>query len=90
MRRRGQRLNQTEVVDAPRSGSLDERMLGMDGLEAARVIVTEEPEQPIVLFTAYLNDELAAEAASIGVCACLSKDDIRGLPQTVMTCLGAA
>jgi DNA-binding NarL/FixJ family response regulator len=62
---------------------LDHRMPGLTGLEAAETILAEDPEQKIVLFTAYLNDDAQRRAEAIGVRACLSKDDLFRLPEVL-------
>jgi DNA-binding NarL/FixJ family response regulator len=68
-------LSRLEEVD-PAVVVLDQMMPGMTGLETARLILERRPSQAIVLFSAFLNDELRAEAAAIGVSACLTKDQV--------------
>jgi hypothetical protein len=41
------------------------------------------PDQLIVLFSAYLSDEVAAEAARLGVTACVSKVDVSNLGEII-------
>ena len=55
---------------------LDQMMPGMTGLETARLILERRPGQAILLFSAFLNDELRAEADAIGVSGCLTKDQV--------------
>lgn len=62
---------------------LDQRMPVMSGLDAAAKILAEDPEQAIVLFSAFVDDDLTAAAHEIGIRACLSKDRIRDLPGTL-------
>ena len=62
---------------------LDNRMPGLLGLEVAQRIRQERPEQIIVLYSAFLDDRVRAEAAEIGVTACVSKDDLQRLPSIV-------
>ena len=59
---------------------LDYRMPGRTGLDVAQEILTERPDQSIILFSAYLDDETVTRAGAIGVRACLSKDDYDQLP----------
>ena len=62
---------------------LDQRMPGLTGLEAAEKILDEQPEQTIVLFSAFLNDVVRSAAASIGITACVSKENLFSLPETL-------
>src|SRR5687768_7332564 len=47
--------------DKPEVIVLDNRMPGMTGLEVAARILDEDPEQSIILYSAYLDDETVAE-----------------------------
>jgi DNA-binding NarL/FixJ family response regulator len=59
---------------------LDNRMPGRSGLEVAAEILAEQPDQSIILFSAYLDDETVRQAGALGVRACLSKDHYDQLP----------
>jgi len=59
---------------------LDCRMPGRSGLDLAAEILAEEPDQSIILFSAYLDDDTMARADELGVRACLSKDHYDELP----------
>jgi DNA-binding NarL/FixJ family response regulator len=59
---------------------LDNRMPGRSGLEVAAEILAEHPDQSIILFSAFLDDETLARADALGVRACLSKDHYDELP----------
>jgi CheY-like chemotaxis protein len=58
---------------------MDLKMPGTDGLEATRRIKEDRPEQPVILYTAYLDPAIEAEAKQVGVTLCLGKID--GLPE---------
>ena len=58
---------------------MDLRMPGVDGLEATRRVREARPGQPVILYTAYLDAPVEAEAAEAGVALCLGKVD--GLPR---------
>ena len=58
---------------------MDLKMPGMDGLEATRRIKEDRPSQPVILYTAYLDPVIEAEAKQVGVTLCLGKID--GLPE---------
>jgi CheY-like chemotaxis protein len=59
---------------------LDNRMPGRSGLEVAAEILAEQPDQSIILFSAYLDTETQSRADELGVRACLSKDHYDQLP----------
>ena len=58
---------------------LDNMMPGLTGLEVAERILADNPGQLIVLFSAYLSDEVKVEADRLGVTACVSKVDVSKL-----------
>lgn len=62
---------------------LDQRMPGLTGLEAAEQILEEHPSQTIVLFSAFLNDVIRSAAERIGIKACISKENVFSLPETL-------
>jgi DNA-binding NarL/FixJ family response regulator len=62
---------------------LDHRMPGLTGLDTAREILAEHPDQAIVLFSSYLDRDVIMAAQRIGVRVCLAKDDIRQLPNAI-------
>jgi len=66
---------------------LDNRMPGMTGLEIAEEILRLEPDQPIVLFTAYADRVTVATAASLGV-RCLAKTDLSKIPESIWAAAG--
>lgn len=70
-------------AERPEVVVLDQRMPGMSGLEAAERILAEHPEQRIILFSAYLDDETAAEARRLGVELCLTKSEYGRLPEAL-------
>ena len=62
---------------------LDQRMPGMTGLEVAERILAEHPTQPIILFSAYLDDETTAAAERLGIGMCLAKSEYSRLPEAL-------
>jgi CheY-like chemotaxis protein len=58
---------------------MDYKMPGMDGLTAARHIRDDRPHQAIILYTAYLDKLLEAEARAAGVALCVGK--VEGLTE---------
>lgn len=54
---------------------LDQRMPGLSGLETAAAMLAEAPALPIVLYSAFTDDRMAAEAERIGVRGCVEKGD---------------
>jgi DNA-binding NarL/FixJ family response regulator len=69
--------NRPEVV------VLDQRMPGMTGMETARRILADHPEQSIILFSAYLDAATLAEAQAVGIHACIDKTDVDRLPEAL-------
>jgi two-component system response regulator MprA len=57
---------------------LDHKMPGLTGAETARQLRAEGNDTPIILYSAYLTDEVAAEADAAGVEA-VAKEDLEGL-----------
>jgi len=62
---------------------LDQRMPGATGLEVAQRILSEHPEQTIILFSAYLDQEIMDAAAELGIKACMSKREISRVPEAL-------
>ena len=62
---------------------LDNRMPLLSGLEVAELILQERPDQKIVLFSAFLDDEVRTAAESVGVSACVTKEDAAQLPDLI-------
>ena len=61
---------------------LDYRMDDANGIDVATWMLHEDPDQEIILFSAFLTDENMAAAELLGV-ACVSKDDVRRLPALI-------
>jgi DNA-binding NarL/FixJ family response regulator len=58
-------------------------MPGTSGLDVAEQILREDPDQPIVLFSAELDRSIKEQAARLGVRACLSKEDYSKIPEAI-------
>jgi DNA-binding NarL/FixJ family response regulator len=69
--------------DRPEVIVLDNRMPGLSGLETASKILRDHPDQSIILFSAYLDEQTIAAAQAIGVRACIDKTDVDRLPETL-------
>jgi CheY-like chemotaxis protein len=69
--------------DRPEVVVLDNRMPGMTGLEVAERILAEHPGQPIILFSAYVDEEMTAAAEKIGIGMCLAKSDYSQIPEAL-------
>lgn len=74
----GQAASGQEAIEvAPESDPdvivMDYKMPGVDGLTAARSIREARPSQAIILYTAYLDSELEAQAKEAGVAMCIGK-----------------
>jgi CheY-like chemotaxis protein len=69
---------------------LDNRMPNLSGLEAAEQILAERPDQLIVLYSAFLDDEVRAAAEAVGIARCVSKEDLSTLPTIIRDLTAAA
>lgn len=69
--------------DRPEVIVLDHRMPGMTGIETAKRILADDPNQSIILFSAYLDAQTIAEAHAVGVHACIDKTDVDRLPEAL-------
>jgi len=85
----GEASNGVEALDIWRSLNgpptpdvvvLDNHMPIQSGLDTAREILAERPDQKILLYTAFLDDDIRSQAAAIGITTCLSKGDLEALP----------
>lgn len=70
-------------ADRPEVIVLDNRMPGLTGLETARRILADDPAQSIILFSAYLDAGIVAEAEALGIHACIAKTDVDRLPDAL-------
>ncbi|MDP8937520.1 MAG: response regulator [Actinomycetota bacterium] len=65
-------LDGIDVAD-PDVVVIDYKMPGMDGLTTAREIRARRPDQVMILYTAYVDDEIERQAAEAGISVCLGK-----------------
>ena len=62
---------------------LDQQMPEMSGLQAAEAILAEQPDQRIILYTAYLDDDTHRKASELGIRACVPKGDLSHIPEAL-------
>jgi len=62
---------------------LDNRMPGLTGMEVAEQILEERPSQLIVLYSAFLDDDVRAQAEQVGIATCVSKEELDRLPGVI-------
>jgi YesN/AraC family two-component response regulator len=62
---------------------LDHKMPGMSGLDTAARFLEAEPDLPIVLYSAFLDEDVAGEADRIGIRHCVRKGDTGALVQAL-------
>jgi two-component system, chemotaxis family, chemotaxis protein CheY len=77
------KLAELDPPPVPTVVLLDNQMPGLTGLEVAARILADRPGQIIVLFSAYLDSEIIAEAERIGVADCVSKGDAMDLARII-------
>ncbi|MHB8670045.1 MAG: response regulator transcription factor [Acidimicrobiales bacterium] len=65
-------IEQLESVEAD-VVVIDYKMPGMDGLETARRIRERHPDQLMILYSAFVDDELTRAAEQSGIALCLGK-----------------
>src|SRR5439155_5163342 len=75
-------VNGVDALERWRAGHhdlvvLDYRMPGVNGLDLAEVMLSERPNQDVILFSAYLDDAAVRRAEELGVRGVLSKDRVR-------------
>lgn len=67
---------------------LDQRMPVLGGLDTARRILMDHPDQPIVLLSAYVDAALRDEALALGVRQVLGKQEILDLGPQLLDAIG--
>ncbi len=69
---------------------LDNRMPGLTGVQVAEQMLAIYPDQVIVLFSAFLDQETQDAAQALGVTACVSKSEMKRLPAIIRGLMPAA
>lgn len=67
---------------------LDYRMPGLTGIETARAMLAEAPNLPIVLYSAFMDAQVADEAQHLGVRDCIAKGDVPALISSLRSMTG--
>jgi DNA-binding NarL/FixJ family response regulator len=73
---------------APDVVVMDARMPRVDGFEAAPLLRARMPGLPIVLCSAWVDDDVRRRAAEAGIRAVLSKDQFDEIPAVVLELAG--
>jgi len=76
-------LEQLDAL-APDVVVMDARMPRTDGFQAAPMLLARRPDLPILLCSAWVDDEVRRRAAAAGISAVLSKDQFEEIPAVVM------
>lgn len=67
---------------------LDARMPRVDGFEVAPLLLARRPDLPIVLCSAWVDDDVRARAAAAGIREVLSKDQFDAIPAAIVRLAG--
>jgi DNA-binding NarL/FixJ family response regulator len=73
---------------APDVVVLDARMPRIDGFEAAPMLLARRPGLPIVLCSAWVDDDVRRRAQDAGIRAVVSKDRFDEIPAVVLAAAG--
>jgi CheY-like chemotaxis protein len=73
---------------APDVVVLDARMPRIDGFEAAPMLLARRPGLPILLCSAWVDDDVRRRAREAGISAVLSKDQFDEIPGVVLELAG--
>jgi CheY-like chemotaxis protein len=80
-------LEQLEAL-GPDVVVMDARMPRIDGFEAAPLLLARRPGMPIVLCSAWVDDEVRRRAAAAGIRTVLSKDQFDEIPAVLLQVTG--
>jgi CheY-like chemotaxis protein len=69
---------------------MDARMPRIDGFEAAPLLLARRPDLPIVMCSAWVDDDVRRRAAEVGIRTVLSKDQFEEIPAVVLGVAGRA
>ena len=67
---------------------LDQRMPVLDGLTVAGRVIADDPDQTVILMSAFLNDEMISEAAALGVSAVIGKQNLADIIEDILRLTG--
>jgi len=73
---------------APDVVVMDARMPRIDGFEASAMLLAKRPELPIVLCSAWVDDEVRRRAGEAGIRVVLSKDQFDEIPAVLLEVTG--
>jgi two-component system, chemotaxis family, chemotaxis protein CheY len=83
------KLDELDPPPVPTVVLLDNQMPGPTGLEVAARMLAERPDQLIVLFSAYLSDDIVERAEALGIARCVSKGDAINLGEIIRELVAA-
>lgn len=67
---------------------LDQRMPVLEGLQVAAQVLADDPDQTVVLMSAFLNDAIIEEAIALGIRSVLGKQDLVSITDEILRLVG--
>lgn len=76
-------FNVLEPPPIPDVVILDNRIPKLSGLMTAEKMLSIYPDQIVILYSAFLDDDVRRAAKAIGITECVSKSDLSSLPSVI-------
>jgi two-component system chemotaxis response regulator CheY len=67
---------------------LDQRMPVLEGLQVAKEVLAEAPDQTVILMSAFLDDTIRSEATAMGIQRVLGKQLLKDIGEEILRLVG--